>query len=251
MALRFYRRVRLFPGVTMNLSRSGPSVSVGIRGAHVTVGPRGVTRTVGIPGTGIFWTSRTGVQTGAHTATAPSDVGPVSANSMIAGIMIVGLVLIALAEAGGNMTGWLVLLGLAVGAVLLTRYNADRNARTLKAYEEAVENFSSAHTRLAGFIEGHFSVRKSARCDDAHFAVFRLPENGRQSIECTCKTCGEASWFRSSSAYPASEFDNLLGSWEAARDALITAGRAEHRAMDTEEARAAMRIQIVAWDALP
>ena len=33
---------------------------------RVTVGRRGVTRTVGLPGTGIFYTSRTGTQTGAH-----------------------------------------------------------------------------------------------------------------------------------------------------------------------------------------
>jgi hypothetical protein len=68
MGFRFYRRVRLFPGVSVNLSRSGPSLSVGIRGAHVTVGRRGVTRTVGIPGSGVFWTSRAGSQTGAHSA---------------------------------------------------------------------------------------------------------------------------------------------------------------------------------------
>jgi len=33
---------------------------------------RGVTRTVGIPGTGIFYTSRSGRHTGAHTARQPS-----------------------------------------------------------------------------------------------------------------------------------------------------------------------------------
>ncbi len=74
MGLRFYRRVRLFPGVSVNLSRSGSSLSVGVRGAHVTVGRRGVTRTVGIPGTGIFCTSRSGTQTGVHSAPPPAGV---------------------------------------------------------------------------------------------------------------------------------------------------------------------------------
>ena len=58
MGFRFYRRVHIFPGLTVNVSRSGPSLSVGVRGAHVTVGRRGVTRTVGIPETGIYYTSR-------------------------------------------------------------------------------------------------------------------------------------------------------------------------------------------------
>jgi hypothetical protein len=37
-SFRFYRRVHIFPGLTVNVSRSGPSLSVGVRGAHVTVG---------------------------------------------------------------------------------------------------------------------------------------------------------------------------------------------------------------------
>ena len=68
MGLRYFRRVTLAPGLRMNLSRSGPSLSVGVRGAHVTVGSRGVRRTVGLPGTGLFYTSTTGRHTGVHSA---------------------------------------------------------------------------------------------------------------------------------------------------------------------------------------
>lgn len=68
MGLRFYRRVHLFPGLTVNVSRSGPSLSVGVRGAHVTFGKRGIRRTVGLPGTGIYYTSSTGYHSGIHSA---------------------------------------------------------------------------------------------------------------------------------------------------------------------------------------
>jgi hypothetical protein len=34
MAIRFWRRQRLFPGVRINVSKSGASLSVGRRGAH-------------------------------------------------------------------------------------------------------------------------------------------------------------------------------------------------------------------------
>ena len=68
MGLRFYKRVHLFPGVSVNVSRSGPSLTVGVRGAHVTVGRTGVTRTVGLPGTGIYYTSHRGYHSGFHSA---------------------------------------------------------------------------------------------------------------------------------------------------------------------------------------
>ena len=67
-SLRFYRRVHLFPGVSVNLSKSGPSLTVGVRGAHLTMGHRGITRTVGIPGTGIYYTSHDGYHSGFHSA---------------------------------------------------------------------------------------------------------------------------------------------------------------------------------------
>lgn len=102
MGFRFYRRVRLFPGVSVNLSRSGPSLSVGVRGAHVTVGRRGVTRTVGIPGTGLFWTSRTGTQTGMHSALPPANVQPAGVGAGIVGVMIVVAIVVALALLAGR-----------------------------------------------------------------------------------------------------------------------------------------------------
>jgi hypothetical protein len=53
---RFYRRKTIVPGVRLNLSRSGPSLSFGVRGAHYTVGPGRRRATVGIPGSGMFYT---------------------------------------------------------------------------------------------------------------------------------------------------------------------------------------------------
>jgi len=96
MGLRFYRRVRLFPGLSVNLSRSGPSLSVGVRGAHVTVGRRGVTRTVGIPGSGLFYTSRTGTQSGVHSAPPPPDVRPAGAGATVLAVALFAFGVLAL-----------------------------------------------------------------------------------------------------------------------------------------------------------
>lgn len=57
MSFRFWKRVKLAPGVTLNLSKSGGSLSFGPRGAKFTIGPRGKRATVGIPGTGLFYTT--------------------------------------------------------------------------------------------------------------------------------------------------------------------------------------------------
>jgi hypothetical protein len=76
VGLRFYKRVKLFPGVSVNVSRSGPSLSVGVRGAHVTLGRSGITRTVGLPGTGIYYTSHRGYHTGFHSAHSETPLAP-------------------------------------------------------------------------------------------------------------------------------------------------------------------------------
>ena len=58
--IRFRKTVRVIPGVKLNLSGGGASVSVGGRGGTINVGKRGVTSTVGIPGTGLSWSKRSG-----------------------------------------------------------------------------------------------------------------------------------------------------------------------------------------------
>ncbi len=56
MGIRFFRRIRFAPGVTLNFSKSGLSTSFGPRGAKFTIGSHGTRSTVGIPGTGLYYT---------------------------------------------------------------------------------------------------------------------------------------------------------------------------------------------------
>ena len=54
MGLRFQRRMRILPGVRLNLSASGVGLSVGTRGAHIGITSRGQRYwSAGIPGTGL------------------------------------------------------------------------------------------------------------------------------------------------------------------------------------------------------
>ncbi len=58
MAIRFRRKIKILPGVHFNISKSGISTSIGVRGASVTLGKRGTYTNVGIPGSGIYMRSR-------------------------------------------------------------------------------------------------------------------------------------------------------------------------------------------------
>ena len=61
MSWLFRRRIRVIPGVRLNLSKSGLTASVGVRGGSVTLGGKGGTyANVGIPGTGIYSRRRIG-----------------------------------------------------------------------------------------------------------------------------------------------------------------------------------------------
>ncbi len=53
MALRIRKSIKIAPGVKINLSKSGISTSLGVKGATVNLSKRGTRVTTGIPGTGI------------------------------------------------------------------------------------------------------------------------------------------------------------------------------------------------------
>jgi Protein of unknown function (DUF4236) len=59
MGFRFHRSFKVMPGVRLNLSKSGPSVSIGGKGFHENFGPRGRRTTLSLPGTGISYVTTT------------------------------------------------------------------------------------------------------------------------------------------------------------------------------------------------
>lgn len=73
MGFRFFKRIQLAPGISINLSRSGVSASLGPRGAKVTLGPRGIRKTVGLPGTGMYYTTHSSWKSKKETPPPPPD----------------------------------------------------------------------------------------------------------------------------------------------------------------------------------
>ena len=60
MGLYWRRSTKILPGVRINWSKSGPSISIGPKGAKVNVGKRGTYVSGGIPGTGLYYRQKVG-----------------------------------------------------------------------------------------------------------------------------------------------------------------------------------------------
>jgi len=58
MSFRFRRSITLFPGVRVNLSKRGLSLSAGVPGATLNFSSRGTALTLGLPGTGLSYRTR-------------------------------------------------------------------------------------------------------------------------------------------------------------------------------------------------
>ena len=58
MSFRFQRRIKILPGLRLNVSKTGFSWTVGTRGASVTARDGKLTGNVGIPGTGLSYRKR-------------------------------------------------------------------------------------------------------------------------------------------------------------------------------------------------
>jgi hypothetical protein len=58
MGFRFRKRIKLIPGLWVNLSKKGGSLSVGGHGLTANMSKKGVRETVGLPGSGISYQTR-------------------------------------------------------------------------------------------------------------------------------------------------------------------------------------------------
>lgn len=62
MAWRYRKRIKIAPGVYVNVSKSGVSTTIGSKGASVNIGKNGTYINTGIPGTGIYRRDKIGAR---------------------------------------------------------------------------------------------------------------------------------------------------------------------------------------------
>jgi hypothetical protein len=65
MGLRFRKVLKIAPGLWINLSKSGGSLSIGGKGGTINLGRDGVRGTLGVPGTGLSYSERISLRQGA------------------------------------------------------------------------------------------------------------------------------------------------------------------------------------------
>jgi hypothetical protein len=100
MGFRLFRRIRIAPGLSVNLSKGGLSLSGGVRGARVTVGRRGVRGTVGAPGTGVSYTETSGG--GGADSSTPAQGGGIGCGTILVLLIVLGFVVNQCSPSNGS-----------------------------------------------------------------------------------------------------------------------------------------------------
>lgn len=79
MGFRFRKRIKIAPGVYINLSKSGVSTTLGKSSASVNISKKGTRGTVGLPGTGLSYSSQlsqSAMSRKRKQSSAPPDLPP-------------------------------------------------------------------------------------------------------------------------------------------------------------------------------
>lgn len=88
MGFRFRKSVKLFPGLRLNLSKSGTSWTFGGPGASVNINDDKIRGTVGIPGSGLSYTEETKLADGQSQQQIASGIGVGAVLGVIASVLL-------------------------------------------------------------------------------------------------------------------------------------------------------------------
>ena len=176
MGFRFYRRIRIAPGVSLNLGKRGASVSVGPRGAKMTFGSNGVRSSVGIPGTGMRYEKVYG-RGGGSSRSAQDGGGNVPTSVVICIFFAIGAFLCYQIYKGTHSAGALfAMFGCGIGGVLSLVFGALLGgeeetvtySKTGTSFQKAGGRWDSYIRELAYASQGLYNflreLNRSTRC---------------------------------------------------------------------------------------
>ena len=90
MSFRFQKRIKLFKGLTLNLSKTGTSWTIGGRDASVNLKDGKATGNVGIPGTGLSYRSR--LTDSANTPETETPIETQNSSGLLTIIVVIALI---------------------------------------------------------------------------------------------------------------------------------------------------------------
>ena len=163
MAFRFRRRIKVAPGVHLNIGKNGVSTSIGTRGASITMGSKGTYMNTSIPGTGMYNRHKIGGGSSAYNHTSNNS------NSGCSGIATVWLLLVIflpgtfIAFANEEITGAFIsmIMSLVCGILIIFHYSLARaeEKQFIEAQERQAEEQKEAE-RIAA-LPNYFEVKIS------------------------------------------------------------------------------------------
>lgn len=121
MGLNFRKRIKVIPGVYLNISKSGISTSMGVKGARITFGKKGIYTNIGIPGTGFY--SRKKISSSLNSTTLPDPYALIRIDSYDKNKTIPddqNSIVLKDSHYRGNIVGLITLIGF----ILVITYNA-------------------------------------------------------------------------------------------------------------------------------
>ena len=75
MGFKFRKRIKIAPGININLSKSGISTSIGKPEATINIGKKGVKATVGVPGSGFSYSQNLSKNSSQGQVSSPKNTG--------------------------------------------------------------------------------------------------------------------------------------------------------------------------------
>ena len=160
MAFRFRRRIKVAPGVHLNIGKNGVSTSLGTRGASITMGSKGTYLNTSIPGTGMYNRQKIGDN-------SPSQ--NISNNDGCGGIVLVWFFLIISLPLAyfawlGESIEWVILLGLIsliCIVVIITQYVSRSNAKAIAEQNALDEKRRQREAERIAALPNYFEVKIS------------------------------------------------------------------------------------------
>lgn len=167
MAFRFRRRIKVAPGVHLNLGKNGVSTSIGTRGASITMGSKGTYLNTSIPGTGLYNRQKIGGGSAStyHTNNfSKSNNNGCSAFTMLFVLSIIFSVTSIVLLENDNMTPAIICLVLAVVLIVASVVSlivAKANAEEAKEQQLLDEKRRQREAERIAALPNYFEIKIS------------------------------------------------------------------------------------------
>ena len=163
MAFRFRRRIKVAPGVHLNIGKNGVSTSIGTRGASITMGSKGTYLNTSIPGTGIYNRQKIGGGSSSTNYASDNNSGCSPFSIMFWLSIIFSVTGIILLE-NNNITPAIISLILAAGlivAAIISLVVAKANVKEAEEQRQLEEKRRQRETERIAALPNYFETKIS------------------------------------------------------------------------------------------